>query len=1066
MAVLWILVFSLSFAFSHAVASVSRDAMLLLSFKSSISLDPASLLSDWNLSTNHCHWYGVTCDRFSGRVVALSITGSMSSSGLPELGYNFTGKDAVLVGTLSASIGGLSELRILSIPHNVFSGEIPADVAKLHKLEILQLQGNNFSGRIPDQISSLLSLRMLNLSYNVVSGQIPDKLIGSGKLRVIDLSNNQLSGEIGVDRFSECEFLVHLKLSHNFLTDNIPAEIGKCWNLRTLLLDSNIFEGRIPAEIGRISQLRVLDVSRNSLTDGIPKELANCRELSVIVLTNLDDFSSAEDNLADSSSGEFNAFMGGVPYELLLLPKLQIFWAPRANLGGRLPSNWSDSCSLRALNLGQNYISASVPESMGKCKNLTFLDLSSNVLEGYLPFQWLFPCMVYFNISRNMLTGVLPRFGKESCHSTMVSYGQAPIFLDVEDIQNAYSNIPVWGYQMSTIFGSLVDENLVFIHDFSWNRFIGPIPSFSIGGDFLATNHKPSYKLLLNNNALNGSLPGELVSNCNDLQTFSVNLSTNQISGGIYPGLLLDCLQLKEFEAAHNQISGSIGPAIGNLKMLQRLDLRGNRLSGSLPGQLGMLKDLKWILLGGNNLTGEIPSQLGQLTSLIVLDLSRNGLTGSIPENLTNATNLEIVLLNHNRLVGEIPSSFSTLSSLTELDVSFNNLSGHIPQLQHLSNCDFFKGNQYLHPCPDPYSAAPDRLPDPLEVHNGYRQSKLKSFVIAMVTSASFILFILLVMVLVLILGRRKISRLTSLRRKVVVTFADAPTEVNYDNVVRATGNFSIRNLIGTGGFGSTYKAELVPGFLVAVKRLSIGRFQGLQQFDAEIKTLGRIRHENLVTLIGYHVGETEMFLIYNFLSGGNLETFIHDRLGKNVQWPVIHKIAIHIAQALAYLHYSCIPRIVHRDIKPSNILLDEELNAYLSDFGLARLLEVSETHATTDVAGTFGYVAPEYATTCRVSDKADVYSFGVVLLELMSGKKSLDPSFSEYGNGFNIVAWAKLLIKERRSSELFSPELWEVGPKENLLGMLKLASTCTVESISIRPSMKQVVEKLKQLRS
>ncbi|CBI21262.3 unnamed protein product, partial [Vitis vinifera] len=463
MAVLWILVFSLSFAFSHAVASVSRDAMLLLSFKSSISLDPASLLSDWNLSTNHCHWYGVTCDRFSGR------------------------------------------LRILSIPHNVFSGEIPADVAKLHKLEILQLQGNNFSGRIPDQISSLLSLRMLNLSYNVVSGQIPDKLIGSGKLRVIDLSNNQLSGEIGVDRFSECEFLVHLKLSHNFLTDNIPAEIGKCWNLRTLLLDSNIFEGRIPAEIGRISQLRVLDVSRNR-----------------------------------------------------------------------------------------------------------------------------------------------------------------------------------------------------------------------------------------------------------------------------------------------------------------------NRLSGSLPGQLGMLKDLKWILLGGNNLTGEIPSQLGQLTSLIVLDLSRNGLTGSIPENLTNATNLEIVLLNHNRLVGEIPSSFSTLSSLTELDVSFNNLSGHIPQLQHLSNCDFFKGNQYLHPCLDPYSAPPDRLPDLLEVHKEYRQSKLKSFVIAMVASASFILFILLVMVLVLILGRRKISRLTSLRRKVVVTFADAPTEVNYDNVVRATGNFSIRNLIGTGGFGSTYKAELVPGFLVA----------------------------------------------------------------------------------------------------------------------------------------------------------------------------------------------------------------------------------------------------------
>ncbi|CAL5368733.1 unnamed protein product [Camellia sinensis] len=132
-------------------------------------------------------------------------------------------------------------------------------------------------------------------------------------------------------------------------------------------------------------------------------------------------------------------------------------------------------------------------------------------------------------------------------------------------------------------------------------------------------------------------------------------------------------------------------------------------------------------------------------------------------------------------------------------------------------------------------------------------------------------------------------------------------------------------------------------------------------------------------------MGEAEMFLIYNYLFGGNLETFIHERSGNNVEWSVIHKIAIDMAQALPFLHYSCVSCIVHRDIKPSNILLYEEFNAYLSDFTLAQLLEVFETHATTDVASTFGYVAPEYATTCRVSNKANVYSFGVVLLELMS---------------------------------------------------------------------------------
>lgn len=186
----------------------------------------------------------------------------------------------------------------------------------------------------------------------------------------------------------------------------------------------------------------------------------------------------------------------------------------------------------------------------------------------------------------------------------------------------------------------------------------------------------------------------------------------------------------------------------------------------------------------------------------------------------------------------------------------------------------------------------------------------------------------------------------------------------------------------------------------------------------------------------------------------------------RDVEWSEIYKIATDIAQALGYLHYSCVPWILYRDIKPSNVPFDEELNAYLSDFALARLLEVVQIHATTDVAGTFGYVAPEYATTCRVSDKADVYSFGVVMLELMTGKKSLDPSFCEFGNGLNIVAWSRLLIKEGRSSELFSSQLWESGTDEKLLGMLKLALTCTLETLSIRSSMNQALDKLKQLES
>ena len=135
------------------------------------------------------------------------------------------------------------------------------------------------------------------------------------------------------------------------------------------------------------------------------------------------------------------------------------------------------------------------------------------------------------------------------------------------------------------------------------------------------------------------------------------------------------------------------------------------------------------------------------------------------------------------------------------------------------------------------------------------------------------------------------------------------------------------------------------------------------------------------MTLIGFHASASEMFLIYNYFPGSNLKSFIHETSTRKVDWYVLHKIALDIAKDLAYLHDECVPRVLHRDIKPSNILLDNDLNAFLSDFGLARLLGASETHATTDVAGTFGYLSPEYAMTCRVLDKADVYSYGVVLL-------------------------------------------------------------------------------------
>ncbi|KAM1058973.1 hypothetical protein ACFX2B_023554 [Malus domestica] len=450
-----------------------------------------------------------------------------------------------------------------------------------------------------------------------------------------------------------------------------------------------------------------------------------------------------------------------------------------------------------------------------------------------------------------------------------------------------------------------------------------------------------------------------------------------------------------------------------------------------------------------------------------------------IPTSLGQISDLTYLSLSGNLLIGVIPSSLGLLASLEVLELSSNYLTGSLPANNNLMKCNADIGNPYLHSCAmfslslaasdsqgrvgdsQPFAASPMGGPTQ-ESGNGFSPIEIAS-----ITSAVAIVSVLLALV-VLFLYTRKWNPKSGTQgstRKEVTVFTIIGVPLTFENVVRGTGSFNASNCIGNGGFGATYKAEISPGIVVAIKRLSVGRFPGVQQFHAEIKTLGRLRHPNLVTLLGYHASDTEMFLIYKYLAGGNLEKFIQERSTRAVDWRVLHKIALDIARALAYLHDQCVPRVLHRDVKPSNILLDDDFNVYISGFGLARLLGTSETHATTGVAGTIGYIAPEYAMTCRVSDKANVYSYGVVLLELLSDKKALDPSFSSYGNGFNIVQWSCMLLRQGRAKEFFTAGLWDAGPHDDLVEVLHLAVVCTVDSLSTRPTMRQVVRRLKQLQ-
>ncbi|CAI0390797.1 unnamed protein product [Linum tenue] len=570
-------------------------------------------------------------------------------------------------------------------------------------------------------------------------------------------------------------------------------------------------------------------------------------------------------------------------------------------------------------------------------------------------------------------------------------------------------------------------------------------------------------------NDLGGEIPSEIWG-LKELEVLDLqgNLFTGEYSGQFGVGLT----KLRVLNLGFNRIHGEIPASISRFASLQVLNLAGNNLIGRIPEFVGSFLELKELNLAHNKLNGTVPFELGfHCEFLEHIDLSGNLLIGTVPPVLGNCHQLRTLSLNSNRFTGQIPSEFGQLKRLQVLDLSRNHFPDTLPTeltttLPHVKVLWSPSANVESEV---PRNARSLATADSEETASSTSAAShgLSPIEIASIVSASAIVSVLIVLVVLFFYMRKWTpnARVQVSEPKEIIEFVPIGVPLLYEDIVQATGNFNTRNCIGNGGFGATYKAEIAPGTLVAVKRLSVGRFQGFQQFHAEIKALGRVRHPHLVTLIGFHASETEMFLIYNYLPGGNLESFIRGRSAATVQWKILHKIAFHIARALAYLHDQCAPRILHRDVKPSNILLDDEFNAYLSDFGLARLLGTSETHATTGVAGTFGYVAPEYAMTCRVSEKADVYSYGVVLLELMSDKKALDPSFSSQENGFNIVSWASLLLRHGRAKEVFTAGLWESSPHDDLVEMLHLAITCTDDTLSTRPTMKSVVQRLRQIR-
>ncbi|KAK6939211.1 Protein kinase domain, partial [Dillenia turbinata] len=304
-----------------------------------------------------------------------------------------------------------------------------------------------------------------------------------------------------------------------------------------------------------------------------------------------------------------------------------------------------------------------------------------------------------------------------------------------------------------------------------------------------------------------------------------------------------------------------------------------------------------------------------------------------------------------------------------------------------------------------------------------------------------------------------------------------------FHELANATKQFKEINFLGEGGFGRVYKGRLETGQTVAVKQLNLQGQQGNQEFLMEVLMLSLLHHPHLVTLIGYCSEEDQRLLVYEYMANGSLETHLFERLNISdfptsflksnlepnqvpLDWDTRMKIALGAARGLKYLHCKANPPVIYRDLKSANILLDEDFNPKLSDFGLAKLGPVGDnTHVSTRIMGTYGYCAPEYAMTGKLTLKSDIYGFGVVLLELITGRKAMDYR-KELGER-KLVVWAAPFLKDQNKHfRLIDPLLQGKYPRRPLHHAVAIARMCLQEQPKFRPTISEIVVALEYLAS
>ncbi|XVF63272.1 hypothetical protein PTKIN_Ptkin09bG0074400 [Pterospermum kingtungense] len=859
------------------------------------------------------------------------------------------------------------------------------------------------------QISTLQSLDFSNNFFTSIPSEFVNSCGGIDGLKSLNFTRNKLVGPLPT--FQKFAGLESLDLSFNALNGTIDSKLNDLSSLKILNLMFNQFTGPVPTRLGKSRALESLQLSMNIFTGVIPEDIGMYGNLTLIDLSGNELSGPIPESIGNLTRLQTlilskNQLRGVIPAGLSGIPTLQRFSANQNNFSGQIPANIT--YYLKTLDLSYNEITGSIPSEFLSSTNLQIVDLSYNKLDGPIP-ENISPSLVRLRLGSNHFNGSIS----------------------------------------SVNFASF--QNLSYL-ELDNNGFTGTIPP-QIG------SCKKLALLNLAENQLNGTLPVEL-GNLTNLEV--LKLQHNKLSGPI-PSEIGGLSMLSTLNVSRNSLNGTIPSSISNCRNLLFLHLQGNDLTGSIPGNIKDLVSLIELQLGENRVQGMIPDMPPNLQ--ISLNLSTNLFQGSIPKTLSGLTNLEVLDLSNNKFQGEVPDFLLQLSSLTKLILSNNQLWGVLPKFTQHVEVDI-TGNPGLR------KAETNNNPP------GSNKSKKSVAQTIAITLAAAVLAVGVVAIIFLLITRRiyKVNGEGQLQSWEV----HSPPQVIQGNLLTANGihrssiDFdkamevvaSPANIVLKTRFSTYYKAIMPSGASYYVKKLNwsdkVFQLGSHSKFEQELEALGKLSNSNVMIPLAYVLTVDSAYLFYEFAPKGTLYDILHGSLKISLDWASRYSIAVGIAQGLTFLHGCTSSPVLLLDLSSKSVMLKSLKEPQVGDIELCKVIDPSKsTGSLSTVAGSVGYIPPEYAYTMRVTMAGNVYSFGVVLLELLTGK----PAVSE---GIELAKW--VLSNSVRPDKLdhildFSISRTSLVVRSQMLAVLKVAIACVNVSPEARPKMKSVLRMILNAR-